>query len=303
MEHGDAALSEGAGADTVGDESDESPLGRERERALLQNADLPLGKPTAYPVEHDPGVLRGVSRAPARKRIGIDGPAPFQGEDVWRGYELSWLSASGLPRIGVLTLRVPCDSPAMVESKSLKLYLNSLAHAVFDTAEEVAATISEHLAAVVGAAVSAGVGDADALPPPSDFHSFCLDALDVPVNRYRPAPELLTTTGGEGADAVHTHLFRTVCPITGQPDWASVEVAWHGRRLHRGGLLAYLVSYRQTPSFHEHAVERIFVDLLEATAATELTVDGRFLRRGGIDINPYRSTTGHSAPAIRLFRQ
>lgn len=297
MEHGDALTTR----DAQGDERDEGPVSGQR--PLTTADDLPLGKPTAYPVEHDPGVLRGVARASARRELGIDGALPFHGEDVWHGYELSWLTASGLPRIGVLTMRVPCDSPAVVESKSLKLYLNSLAYAVFATTADVATLVSKHVAAIVGADVSATIRPPDALPPPGDFGSFCLDALDAQVDRYLPSPQLLTTTGEQSRDAVHTHLFRTVCPITGQPDWGAVEVAWRGRRLHRNGLLAYLVSYRQSPSFHEHAVERIFVDLLEATAATELTVDGRFLRRGGIDINPYRSTTGRSAPATRLYRQ
>ena len=141
------------------------------------------------------------------------------------------------------------------------------------------------------------------MDPPGDFASFCLDDLPGFVERYERAPELLAASDERGADAVHTHLFRTLCPITGQPDWGSVRVDYRGRLLDRTGLLRYLVSYRNAADFHEVVAERIFVDILDAADATELTVDARYLRRGGIDINPFRSTNLAEAPAIRLRRQ
>ena len=252
--------------------------------------------PTTYPTRYDPSVLRAIDRAPARQRIGVEAALPFVGEDVWNGYELSWLSPSGLPRIGLLTLRVPCDSPATVESKSLKLYLNSFAQTTFARREDVADAIAADLADLVGGRVAADVRTASATTL-TDFESFCLDELKPSANAA------LAATAKRGADAVHTHLFRSVCPISGQPDWGSVQIAWRGRRLERRRAFAYLLSYRFEASFHEDVIEHIFVDWLHATEASEPTVDGRFLRRGGIDINPFRSTGRRRAPAIRLPRQ
>jgi len=264
--------------------------------------DLPLGKRVDVPRHVDPSVLRPIARAAARERLGIAEPLPFDGEDAWQCYELSWLRPGGLPRIGVLTLRIPCTSPATVESKSLKLYLNGFAHTEFARGADVVAQIANDLEGIAGAEVSAVITDTPT-PAASDFTSFCLDGLPVDVDRYAPDAALLAPSGSMGTDAVHTHLFRSVCPITGQPDWGSVAVSWRGKLLDRASLLRYLVSYRDAAGFHEDVVEGIFVDMRAATDATELTVDGRFLRRGGIDLNPFRSTQRNRAPALRLWRQ
>ena len=261
--------------------------------------DLPLGKPVQAPRRLDRTVLRAIDRTAAREILGLGTPLPFRGEDVWRCYELSWLRPDGLPRIGVLTLRIPCVTPATVESKSLKLYLNGFAHTAFRTVREVRARIRADLEALVGAAIAADIAEGPGHGAAGDFDSFCLDDLD----RYEPDAALLQPTGATGADAVHTHLFRSVCPITAQPDWGAVAIAWRGGLLDRGSLLRYLVSYRDSAGFHEDVIERIFVDLRTATDATELTVDGRFLRRGGIDLNPFRSTHRQRAPSLRLTRQ
>ena len=266
-------------------------------------SDLPLGKPADALRGVAPSVLRPIDRAAARESLGIAGSLPFNGEDVWRCYELSWLRPGGLPRIGVLTLRIPCTSPATVESKSLKLYLNGFAHTEFANAGDVVAQIATDLGALVGAAVSGDITDTPDDRAASDFTSFCLDGLPVDVDRYEPDAALLVPSGSMGTDAVHTHLFRSVCPITGQPDWGSVAVSWRGKLLDRASLLRYLVSYRDAAGFHEDVIEGIFVDMRAATDATELTVDGRFLRRGGIDLNPFRSTYRYRAPAFRLWRQ
>ena len=261
-----------------------------------------LGKPVPYPSRYDPSLLRRLDRSPARRELGFGKPLPFFGEDVWRCYELSWLAASGLPRVGVLRLRVPCDSPAMVESKSLKLYLNSLAQTVFESSAEVGASIEAEVGRIVQAPVVAAIESA---PPASGsaFAAVCLDDMQVDIVDYEPNPALLRALDEEGADAVCTHLFRSLCPVTGQPDWASLFLSWRGGKLDRSGLLAYLVSFRNEAAFHEQVVERIFTEVRAATDARELTVDGRFLRRGGIDINPYRSTAPGPAPDIRLPRQ
>lgn len=265
--------------------------------------DLPLGKPVDVPGHVDPSVLRPIGRAAARERLGVVGSLPFKGEDVWRCYELSWLRPGGLPRIGVLTLRIPCTSPATVESKSLKLYLNGFAHTEFARAGEVEERVALDLEGIVGAEVPAVITDVPVDRGASDFTSFCLDELTVEVDRYEPDAALLEKTGSTGADAVHSHLFRSVCPITGQPDWGSVAVSWRGKLLDRASLLRYLVSYRDSAGFHEDVIEGIFADISAATDAAEITVDGRFLRRGGIDLNPFRSTHRERAPALRLWRQ
>lgn len=263
--------------------------------------DLPLGRPVVHPKTYDPSVLRTIERRTARQAIGVGDPLPFQGEDVWNGYELSWLAPSGLPRIGVLTVRVPVDSPRIVESKSLKLYLGGFGGSKFEDLGTVCSAIERDLSRETGSAVQVAIGDdAQRL---GDFATFCLDHLHISVNRYQRSPDLLTATGKIGRDAVCTHLFRSVCPVTGQPDWGSVAITYRGRLLDRESVLRYLVSYRETADFHEAATEQIFTDLHKATGATELTVDARFLRRGGIDINPFRSTTQSEAPMLRLPRQ
>ena len=268
----------------------------------MKTDDLPLGKQVEAPRRVDPSVLRAIDRGVARERLGLVGPLPFVGEDMWRCYELSWLRPGGLPDVGVLTLRIPCSSPATVESKSLKLYLNGFAHTAFGDAEEVEGRITDDLAALTKTDVSARVADRPEAEA-DDFASFCLDELPVEVDHYEPDAGLLVASGGQGADAVHTNLFRSVCPITGQPDWGSVAIAWRGGLLDRGSVLRYLVSHREASGFHEDVAERIFVDVRDATDAVELTVDARFLRRGGIDLNPFRSTHRERGPALRLRRQ
>ena len=261
--------------------------------------DLPLGKPTAYPSRYDASVLCAIDRADQRRAIGIDGAPPFVGEDVWNAYELTWLGPTGLPRIGVLTLRVPCDSPAMVESKSLKLYLGSFAQTAFEREADVASVIERDVSGCVGTRIQASIGDG---LPLEDFEGPSADACPIEITDYRPNPALLRADSPDGAtrNALQTHLFRTICPATGQPDSGAISVAWQGRPLRPDSLLAYLVSYREEPCFHEQAVERIFKDVLAATEASELTMHGRFLRRGGIDINPFRSTHHPEARLMRL---
>ena len=267
------------------------------------NDDLPLGRRVDHPRDRDASVLRSIGRRTARQAIGIADPPPFLGEDVWNCYELSWLAPSGLPRVGVLTLVVPVGSPRIVESKSLKLYLAGFGGSKFADPVAVRAAIEFDLSQVTDSAVRAMIRDFRDVQPIEDFASFCLDALPISVDRYERSPDLLASTGEVGRDAVHTHLFRSVCPVTGQPDWGSVAIAYRGRLLDRASVLRYLVSYRETADFHEVAAERIFADLHTASDATELTVDARFLRRGGIDINPFRSTLLREAPGIRLSRQ
>ena len=267
------------------------------------NDDLPLGRETPYPVGYAPGVLRGIRRADGRERIGLGAKLPFVGEDVWNAYELTWLAPHGMPRVAVLTLRVPCSSPRVVESKSLKLYLGGFAQTAFANDDELLEVIDRDLAAVLGSRATLALTRLDELPAAVAPRGFCLDALDPPIRRYEIAPELLTPAAERGGDAVYTHLFRSLCPVTGQPDYASIAISWRGRLVERESLLAYLVSYRTSAGFHEDTVERVFMDMLQATSPTRLAVRGHFLRRGGIDINPFRSTAAPAAPPGRLARQ
>lgn len=265
--------------------------------------DLPLGREVPYPAGYAPGALRGIRRADGRERIGLGAKLPFVGEDVWNAYELTWLAPRGMPRVAVLTLRVPCSSPRVVESKSLKLYLGGFAQTAFANADALLEIIDHDLAGVLGSRATLALAPVDELPAPVAPRGFCLDALEPPIRRYEIAPELLTPMAERGGDAVYTHLFRSLCPVTGQPDYASIAISWSGRLVERESLLAYLVSYRTSAGFHEDAVERVFMDMLQATSPTRLAVRGHFLRRGGIDINPFRSTADPVAPPGRLARQ
>ena len=261
----------------------------------------PLGKAVPVPSRYDPAVLQPIERALARRGIGVEGALPFHGVDVWRAYELSWLLPGGKPANAVATLKVDCRSPATVESKSLKLYLGSFAQEVFASAEAVRERVAADVAGVAGQAVDVEIGPTPAAT--GELPGFCLDALPLATTDYQPNATLLRPLPTLGEDAVHSDLFRSLCPATGQPDWGSIAVAWRGRLLDRTSLLAYLVSFRCAASFHEDAVERIFMDVQAAAEATELAVTGCFLRRGGIDINPYRAMGSGSAPNVRLVRQ
>ena len=261
-----------------------------------------LGRAVAYPARYDPAMLQPIDRAVAREQMGLGNALPFVGEDLWRIYELSWLLPGGKPCNAVATLRVDCRSPTTVESKSLKFYVNSLAQETFPDTAAVRATMAEDLSKVTGRAVAVDIGR-DAPPANGRMAGVCLDDNPLATSLYQPDADLLEPLDARGGDEVHSHLFRSLCPVTGQPDWGSIALAWQGRRLSRPSLLAYLVSYRAAASFHEDVVERIFVDVQAATEATELTVQGCFLRRGGIDINPFRATGRPRGPSLRLPRQ
>jgi 7-cyano-7-deazaguanine reductase len=267
--------------------------------------DIPLGRDVPYVDTYTPSLLRSIDRARARETAGIPAELPFRGEDVWTCYELSWLNAKGRPEVGIVVLRVPCTSPCIVESKSLKLYLNSFAQTHFASRAEVRAALDSDLGVAFRAPVIVTLHEPTRPTESAQLPGRSLDHLDIEIEEYALSPDLLALDDGdvEVREALHTNLFRSVCPVTGQPDWASVLVQYVGKRIAPESLLRYLVSYRTHAAFHEDTIERIFVDVNMRFAPTHLTVYGRFLRRGGIDINPYRSTDADSAPAIRLPRQ
>ena len=268
--------------------------------------DIPLGKPTAYPNGYDPNLLARIERAPARALLGVADPPPFVGEDLWNGYEFSWLNARGKPQVSGLRLRVGADSPCMVESKSMKLYLNGFAQARFDSAAAVAELLATDLGRAFGAPVAvalptlAELGQISALPGDS------LDDLDIAADVYQRDPDLLATDRAAPAaveETLHTQLFRSLCPVTGQPDWASMLIRYTGPAIERDSLLRYLISFRNHQAFHETTVEQIYLDLMERCRCERLLVGGYFLRRGGVDINPLRADTSGDWPALRLARQ
>jgi 7-cyano-7-deazaguanine reductase len=261
----------------------------------------PLGHATGYPDRYDPSLLFPVSRVPQRREIGVGDALPFKGADAWTAYEHTWLDARGKPRIAMLSLAVPVESPFIVESKSMKLYLGSFAQTSFDDEAQVQAAIARDVSAATGAAVEvAFLRDARIAP----MDGVSIDGEDVAIDRYDVDPSLLRAGGEMLSETLRSDLFRSVCPVTGQPDYASVAIAYRGPGIDRGALLRYLVSYRLHAGFHEHCAERIFVDLAKRCACESLTVHARFTRRGGIDINPFRTNAGEPVPAsVRTERQ
>ena len=277
--------------------------------ADLSAADLaraPLGRASGHPDRYDPTLLFAVPRAPQRSALGIAASLPFTGVDVWTAYELTWLDEIGKPQIALATFEVPADSPSIIESKSMKLYLGGFAQTPFGGMTEVAATIERDLARVCGTRV--GV----ALRGPSSFgvqsirelQGESLDDQRVAGNAYDVDPGVLAATGAVVEETLASRLFRSVCPVTGQPDIASVQIAYRGPRIDREALLRYLVSYRCHAGFHEHCIERIFIDVSTRCRTQRLTVLARFTRRGGLDINPFRTNAGVANPDnVRTARQ
>lgn len=265
-----------------------------------------LGQDVAYPIDYAPGLLDAVSRNENRAALGIKVTLPFRGEDIWTAFEISWLGRSGKPEVALATIRVPAESPAIVESKSLKLYLNSLAMKPFDSDAEVADLVAKDLARVTQRPVSVTLSSPAAATSAglAELSGACLDELEVDCDTYEVDPELLRCDSRKIVfEALHSHLFRSKCPVTGQPDLGSVLIHYRGPRIERPALLRYLVSYRNHSAFHESCVERMFVDLERQCSPSRLTVYARFNRRGGIDINPFRSNFESSAGNPRLWRQ
>ncbi len=261
--------------------------------------DSMLGRAVDYPRQYDASVLFPIARSVGRNALSLGATLPFIGPDRWHAYELSWLDVRGKPMVATATFIVPADSPHLIESKSLKLYLNSFNATRFDDAAAVRARLVEDLSRVAGAPVTMRFG----LPPlaeeddPASLNNFLLDTLDITIDDYGPPNTAhLHCKGGQAAETLCSHLLKSNCPVTGQPDWAHVRIAYAGPRIDRAGLLRYLVSFRDHAEFHEQCVERIFVDLLAHCRPQALSVEARYTRRGGLDINPWRATPGYAAP-------
>ncbi|WP_417422436.1 NADPH-dependent 7-cyano-7-deazaguanine reductase QueF [Halomonas sp.] len=266
----------------------------------------PLGRDSAYPEQYDAELLFPIPRAANRAPLGIEeGKLPFVGEDEWHAFEVSWLNARGKPIVAVARFRLPADSPSLIESKSWKLYLNSFNQTRVESREAVVETLTRDLSAAAGAPVSVellGVEDAELAPQP--LPGDCLDELDIEVSDYTPSAAHLAVSDEVVEETLHSHLLKSNCPVTGQPDWGSVMIRYKGPKLDREGLLRYLIGYRQHQDFHEHCVEHIFTDLMQHAKPTELLVLARYVRRGGLDISPWRATPGLTPPSpLRLARQ
>ena len=264
-----------------------------------------LGKEAPHSPRYNPGHLYPVSRLDGRREIGIGESLPFQGADIWNAYEISWLNNKGRPEVAIGRFLFPCGTVNLIESKSLKLYLNSLNMERFDSRALVRSTIAADLSSAAGGPVAVNLTPADrfdrtAIDSPSGR---CLDNLDIAMRVYRVDPETLTATGPQLEETLFSNLLRTNCPVTGQPDWGTVVVQYSGRRIDPEGLLEYIVSFREHTGFHENCVERIFTDITRQCTPDRLFVQAQFTRRGGLDINPWRADYAAAPDLARTARQ
>ena len=265
----------------------------------------PLGRVTANSDRYDAALLFPLPRASQREALSLTPDLPFTGVDIWNAYELTWLDPRGKPAIAIVSFAVPCASPSIVESKSVKRYLGSFAQAQFDGDGEVRTTIARDIGAASGGSVIVNLSDPTAgVPAIAPLAGVSLDGQPLAIDCYDVDARLLTTSTPNVAETLTTELFRSQCPVTGQPDYASVQLTYEGPRIDRAALLRYLVSYRRHAGYHEYCVERIFVDVMARCACSRLSVYARFTRRGGIDINPFRTNGGAAWPEnIRTARQ
>ena len=268
----------------------------------------PLGKSASYIDQYDASLLFAMPRAPKRAEIGVAGTPPFFGADMWTAFELSWLNLRGKPQLALAHITVPCESPCIVESKSFKLYLNSFNNTRFADARDV----RERIRADINAAVGMGVGVKTLGPelfdrePLHEMDGLNLDRLDVECMHFTPAPELLFAEFDEPpvTETLTSNLLKSNCLVTGQPDWASVQISYTGPQINQEGLLQYLVSFRNHNEFHEQCVERIFMDVWTRCKPLKLSVYARYTRRGGLDINPFRTSHPSALPPnVRMARQ
>jgi 7-cyano-7-deazaguanine reductase len=267
----------------------------------------PLGKDTTYADRYDPKLLFPIPRADKRVEIGVAEPLPFHGVDIWNAYELSWLDRRGKPQVALAEFHVPAASPNIIESKSFKLYLNGFAQERIADAHTLATTLMHDLSAAAGAVVNVQLHPVRAAAlPVVDLDGRLLDEQDIEIDHYGPPDaDFLQAdfTATPVAETLVSHLLRSNCPVTGQPDWGSVQITYRGAPIDHAGLLRYLVSFRTHNEFHEQCVERIFVDLMQRCSPQQLSVYARYTRRGGLDINPFRSSTPATPDNPRGVRQ
>ena len=266
---------------------------------------IPLGKSSAYPSQYDPALLCPFPRQVKRDEIGVSDGLPFAGSDLWNAYELSWLNSKGLPQVAMARFSFPCESPFLIESKSFKLYLNSFNQTHLAGWDELQQQLRDDLAMASGAPVEVELMKLDSAEHllvmlPGD----CLDDLDIEIDNYQLQPDVLKANPDDQvSEILHSNLLKSNCLVTNQPDWGTVLIEYRGARIDREALLRYLVSFRQHNEFHEQCVERIFVDLQRCCQPQQLTVQAWYTRRGGLDINPFRTNCGNTPRRLRLVRQ
>src|SRR3990167_716161 len=266
----------------------------------------PLGQQNEYVSHYQPNLLFPISRQAQRQQLGIiENALPFHGEDVWNAYELSWLNATGKPVVGTAEFTFPCTSPHLIESKSFKLYLNSFNNTPFDSCDAVQTILTRDLSAAVGAIVRVQLNPLAAceLQRQSAFSGVCLDELDVACDTYVVTPDYLQVEKERVSEVLYSDLLKSNCPVTGQPDWASVQIHYTGKKIQQAGLLKYIVSYRDFQEFHEQCVEKMYCDIQQQCQPEKLFVLARYTRRGGLDMNPYRANYLVKPDNIRLWRQ
>lgn len=271
-------------------------------------AHLNLGQPTAYPTQYDASLLQGVPRQLNRTPIGLaEGqPLPFHGDDIWHGYELSWLNSNGLPQVAVAEFRVPATSTNLIESKSFKLYLNSFNDSRWPSWQAVSEQLSIDLSQCAGAPVGVQLSTVQQAQRKAfgDLPGHCIDDQPIEITSYDYSPELLKLSSYDIVEeTLHSHLLKSNCLITNQPDWGSVLIRYRGPAVDHAALLRYIVSFRHHNEFHEQCVERLYMDIKERLQPEQLTVYARYTRRGGLDINPFRSDFEPTPESVRLSRQ
>lgn len=268
-----------------------------------------LGKSSAYRTDYDPSLLFPIPRSAKREELGLSGSLPFFGLDLWNAYEVSWLNLRGKPEVAIVTVRAPADSPNIVESKSFKLYLNSFNQTRLAGNEALLSCLQADLSAAFGAPVNVQLTLASQFGEArfGDMEGVLLDRLDIDVDNYAPCPEILSADQTQALveEKLVSHLLKSNCLVTGQPDWGSVQIHYVGAPINQEALLRYLIGFRNHNEFHEQCVERIFVDILRQCRPQKLSVYARYTRRGGLDINPWRSNfSAATGPSnLRLARQ
>lgn len=268
-----------------------------------------LGKKSAYVTHYDPTLLFPIARKLKRDEIGVPNELPFYGFDIWNHYEVSWLNQQGKPIVALATIVYSCTTPNIIESKSMKLYFNSFNQSVFSDVKEVQAVITGDISANVGGEVTVTIHTLPlqaSIVTAAAFNGLCIDTLDVTCQDYLVNPDFLTTDDCIVNEVLYSDLLKSNCLVTEQPDWGSVQIAYRGKQINASGLLKYIVSFRHHNEFHEQCIERIYMDIWQRCQPLELTVYGRYTRRGGLDINPFRSSTNFALDQInniRLCRQ
>jgi len=268
----------------------------------------PLGKSSAYQSQYAPELLFPIARQQKRDELGLSGTLPFFGVDIWNAYELSWLNMRGKPQVAIATVTAPADSPNIIESKSFKLYLNSFNQTRLAGPDALLALLRDDLSNGFGAPVHVTLTHPDEFGGirMGELEGTLLDRLDIEVDGYSPAPQLLKANHEEAPveETLVSHLLKSNCLVTGQPDWGTVQIRYVGPQIDQEGLLKYLIGFREHNEFHEQCVERIFMDVLRQCQPSKLAVYARYTRRGGLDINPWRANFSTGKPGnLRGARQ